>query len=597
MSDPSTSMSSTLSGDPAGRFELLYRVSDAMISTLEPADVLQLILEQAVHILGATSGSLILMDKNEPDVLNIEVAYNLDSDKVQRMRLRLGEGVTGIVAQSGKPIVVPDVRRDPQYVELDPRIQSEIAAPLKLADQTIGVLNLDSTRAGAFSASDLDLLVPLANHAAKVIQNAQLYDSVRQKAEALRLLQSISRSISGSLDLNEVFRGIVEGAVRLLGAKLSTVLLLDESGQTLHPAMSHGLLKRYRPHPALPVRISLLGQAVLQKQPVAVADVQLASRFQQKEQAREEGLHALIAVPMLLGGEAIGILTAYFDQVRMPGVREIDLLTALADQSVTAVQNARLHERVLQMEEQVRHQDKMAAVGETASGLAHEIRNPLAVINMLVSSMDGDFEEDDPRREDIRVIRKNISHIHGLVEELLNLARYRPSMPQPADLRQIVENALALLNPRMSRQQIKVRRQYEESLPQGLADPGRMHQVLINLLQNAIDAIGTRGEITVSLGRAVQAETEAAGLVETGEYLALSVHDTGAGIAAEAYQRLFEPFNTTKEQGVGLGLSIVKRIVEEHGGKITVKSSSGAGTSFTLFLPVAVRRKRKKGTS
>ena len=575
------------SNPPSRRYELLYQVSDAMTSTLEPQAVLKLILSQAVDILSATSGSLILMDKEEPDILSIEVAHNLDPDKVESTRLRLGEGVTGIVAQSGKPLVVPDVESDPRYVEIDSSIRSEIAVPLKLADQVIGVINLDSTRPNAFSEKDLEILVPLANHAAKVIQNAQLYDSVRQKADTLHLLQSITRSITSSLDLKEVLRRIVEGAVHLLGGKLGSIWLLDESKDRLHLSMSYGEIERYPSQPVLPVHQSLLGRAIVERHPLTIEDVQNSSLFRQKEMAVTGGFHALIAVPMLMQEEVIGLLAVYYPQIRRPSESEVGLLSALADQSVTAIQNARLHDRVFQMEEKIYQFDKLSAVGETAAGLAHEIRNPLAVINMLVSSLEEDFQKEDPRHEDLRVIRNNIIHIHGLVEGVLNLTRVRSFVPEPTDLRQLVRNALRLLEPKTSRQQIRVRCLFEDDLPLAQVDPGRIHQVLLNLLQNSMEAIGTRGEIILSLAREIKQDMKNKETSPGSEEIVMTVHDTGPGISSEAYPHLFVPFHTTKEQGIGLGLSIVRRIIEEHGGTISVKTSASEGTCITLILPVA----------
>jgi len=560
----------------AGRFELLYRVSDAMTSTLEPRAVLHLILQKAVEALGATSGSLILMDRQDPEVLVIEVAYNLDAGVVERTRLRQGEGVTGYVAQSGEPLVVPDVSGDDRYIQIDESIHSEIAAPLKLADQVIGVINLDSTRPDAFSQADLEILVPLANHAAKVIQNAQLFDSVRQKAEALRLLQSISQSITASLDCEVVFQRIVRGAVLLLEAKLGSLFLLEENGEELRLITSHGQDKRYPHRPVLPVKRSRLGDVIASGKPVVVANVQEDERFLDKEYALGEELQTLVAVPLILERRAIGVLAVYFDFSQKMAESQIDLLSTLADQSAIAIQNARLHERIVRVEEQVHHYDKVAAVGETASGLAHEIRNPLAVINMLVSSLEGDFPQDDARRQDVRVIRENIEHIHGLVEQLLDAARYRPPVPKPTDLPTLIENTVSLVGPKLSRAQIRLRRQFAPALPPALVDESRMQQVLLNLLQNAIDAIGSRGEITLGLDKAGEEDR-----------LSFSIHDSGPGIPAEAYQYLFEPFHTTKERGVGLGLSIVKRIVEQHGGAISVRSTAGEGTRFTILLPIA----------
>ncbi len=396
--------------------------------------------------------------------------------------------------------------------------------------------------------------------------------------EALKLLQSVSQSITSSLDLNEVLRRIVEGAVRLLGARLGSLFLLDESKQQLHLSMSHGQSDRYNRRTEIPLQGSFLGQVILQGAPATTEDVQSEACYQQKDLARQEGLHALLAVPLTLGGEAIGVLAVYFHDVRPIAPSEIDLLGALADQSATAVQNARLYERVVRMEEQLHQLDKLSVVGEVAAGLAHEIRNPLAVINMLITSLETDLPETDARRRDIRVIQENVEHIHGLVEELLDLARARPSVPQPIALEPVIESALSLLGPKLSRQQIKVQRRFDKTVPCVRADPGRMQQVLLNLLKNAVEAIGSRGEVTITLDAGP----------EEGQ-VALSVHDTGPGIPSEVYQHLFDPFITTKERGVGLGLSIVKRIAEEHEGSVSVRTSSQEGTTFTLLLPTAAR--------
>lgn len=396
--------------------------------------------------------------------------------------------------------------------------------------------------------------------------------------EALKLLQSVSQSITSSLELNEVLRRVVEGASRLLGAKVGSLFLLEESGQSLRLSMSHGQANRYPRRGEIPVAGSLLGQVVVRSASVTSVDVQGEAGFQQKDFAREEGLRALLAVPLLLGGAVIGVLAVYVEQARPFTPEEVDLLSALADQSATAIQNARLYERVVQMEEQLHQLDKLSVVGEMAAGLAHEIRNPLAVINMLISSLEADLVETDARRRDIRVIRENVQHIHGLVEQLLDVARVRRSTPQPLDLVPVIDSALSLLGPKLSRQQIRVRRRVEAGASWAMADAARIQQVLLNLLQNAVEAIGSRGEVRITLRPGPKDET-----------VALSVRDSGPGIPAEVHRQLFEPFITTKEQGVGLGLSIVRRIAEEHGGSISVQTSARQGTTLTLLLPAVAR--------
>src|SRR5664280_1936339 len=184
------------------QFEVLARVSSVINSSLEPKEVLDRVLAEAVRVMQATSGSIVFIDPHT-QLLEIEVASGL-SKQARQTKLAIGRGVTGWVARTGKPLRVPDVTADPRYVSVRKDILSELAVPLLVEGSLIGVLNVDSTRRSAFSAEDEELLVAIANQSAQVIQNSWLYQAVAHNARQLESLFSVAQSIISSLNLQAV---------------------------------------------------------------------------------------------------------------------------------------------------------------------------------------------------------------------------------------------------------------------------------------------------------------------------------------------------------------------------------------------------------
>ena len=181
------------------RLSLLYQVSKVIHSTLDSQEALHLIVSEAVRVMGASSGSLVL---NNPttNFLEIHAAQNLSS-AARKLKLRVGEGITGWVAQTGRPARVGDVTQDKRYVSIRRDVRSELAVPLEVNGEVRGVINVDSDRADAFSADDQELLQELAIQAAKVIQNTWLYEQLRLKVMLFESLASVSRTINSHASL------------------------------------------------------------------------------------------------------------------------------------------------------------------------------------------------------------------------------------------------------------------------------------------------------------------------------------------------------------------------------------------------------------
>ncbi len=236
--------------------------------------------------------------------------------------------------------------------------------------------------------------------------------------------------------------------------------------------------------------------------------------------------------------------------------------------------------------------DRLASLGVLASGIAHEIRNPLAGIKTMAQTLEEEMEPGDSRQEYLSRIIRQVNRLDELLKAFFSYARPRPPIKKWHDLPDIVHEVTMLLNKRISSTNVVLEEKYAKNLPQIFVDLNQIQQIFINLILNALDAMPKGGTLTLT-AEPVRTALKAVDrrrknfrrkLQET-LYVKVSVQDTGSGIPAEHLDAIFDPFFTTKSQGTGLGLSIVYRILEEHGGEIQVSSKVGKGTTFTLLLP------------
>ncbi len=561
------------------KLRLLYDTAALINASMDPRQVISLVLKEAVRIMGATSGSLRMLEK-ESQSLRLEVAIGKGRDARKALQLKLGQGITGWVALHGKPLLVQDVSADPRYLPIRKGVKSEMAVPLSIEGEVIGVLNLDSNRKGAFSKVDLELLTALANQSARVIHNARLHQQLKKKALELESLFSVGQTLVSSLDLDEVLERITRKVVKLLDeVKLCSLMLLDQGRGELLIRAVHGASERYTRKPPLKVTDSLLGKVARERTPIIVGDVRRHPEFKYSGLARREGLVSLLSVPMIFQDQVIGVLNAYTGKPHNFCPEEVALLSALAGQSAIAIQNARLYESVVASEERIRQSERLLLLGEMAAEVAHEIRNPLTVIRMLIHSLNEEFPEGDQRKNDIRVIEQKIGQMTRLVDQILQTTRQKEPEFVPLDLRSVLEETLALVRHRLGRQKIKVIRHWGRGVPMIHADRGQLEQMILNLVLNAFQAMPEGGQLSVKAG------FRRRGCF--GPTVWMAVEDTGCGIPKQNLQDIFKPFFSLRPGGVGLGLSVVQRIVNQHKAKISVKGAPGGGTCFLIEFPAS----------
>jgi signal transduction histidine kinase len=554
------------------RLHLLYQVSSVIHSTLDSQEALQLIVSEAVRVMRASSGSLVLINPTT-DFLEIHAAQNLSS-AARKLKLRVGEGVTGWVAQTGKPALVGDVTADKRYVSVRRDVRSELAVPLDVQGEVRGVINVDSDRVNAFTVEDLELLQELALQAAKVIHHTWLYEQLRLKVMLFESLASVSRTINSTLNLDEALRVITREACTLMRARMCSLMLLDESREWLDLRASHGAGEAYVNKPRLSVEESLLGVVVRRKKPFQVSNVQADTRYQNVELARREGLVSLLSVPLIFSGQAIGTLSVYTARLYNFSNEEIQILSALAELSAIAIEKARLYERVVDVEEQLRQNEKLSALGLLAAEVAHEIRNPLTVMKLLYHSLDLKFDEKDPRTKDAKIIESKIEHLNKIVEQILDFARTTEPQFSPVNLNHLIDELSLLVRHKLANQGIKLVRVLHPTLPLVMGDAPQLEQAFLNLILNATEAMAGGGCLTI------KTHALPSGVV------VVSIKDTGGGMTPEQKQRAFKTIlATTKAKGTGLGLAIVGRIVETHHGEIRILSRPGRGTTMRIALP------------
>ncbi len=237
------------------------------------------------------------------------------------------------------------------------------------------------------------------------------------------------------------------------------------------------------------------------------------------------------------------------------------------------------------LEEAVRRSDRLSALGTLAAGLAHEIKNPLGGIRGAAQLLEMELAEDDELRDCTRVVLKEVQRVNRIVEELLDLASPRKLNLTGVNLHKILAHIVFLQQQAVEGQSITFQRHLDPSIPAVLADEGRLAQLFLNLIKNAVEAVGESGVVTIS--SRIVAEYS---MTQKGErrsrMVAIEIADDGTGISPEVLEQLFTPFFTTKEKGTGLGLAICQKIVAEHRGMIRVESEAGRGTTFTVMLPL-----------
>ena len=558
----------------------LLEISKAVASGLYLEDVLRLIVTVTANVMDSKICSLWILDERDQR-LKLKATQSISEAYLKERSLAMGEGVVGYVALHNQPMAIVDVLNDPLYKEKElarrEGLVSMLSVPMCIKEKVIGVINCYTSLPRTFSKAEMEMLMTVANQAAICIENSGLMET---------------------LDIDEILRLVLEGVTKNIGFDRARLYLLNEKRDLLECKMAVGVDVEKIKGIELPLdpEVSVVSRSVIEKKPFVIPDAMNDPRVNPLLK-RKFNLHSLVVIPLLAKDKALGAIAAdHVEPGRKLTQETLDSVMAFAQQAALAIQNAsryqelrnfsqKMEEKIQKMtadlrktEAQLIRSEKLAALGQLAAGIAHEIRNPLTSINILIHALLEKFPSENPQRQDLKVIEEEIHRIDEILDQFLRFAKPAPPFLEKTDPLSIFEEILLLLRPQIEKEKITVHKEFQ-SLPMVLMDREQIKQAMLNLLLNAIQAMPQGGPLILS-GRNS----------EEGQWVELSIRDSGVGISEEDLNRLFDPFFSTKEGGIGLGLSITHRIIDQHHGKIEVASKPGEGTVFTVWLPIHYER-------
>ena len=552
--------------------DCLYRVGAFVNATEDPREALDFILEEIVRTLGASSASIALVEPATGS-LRIEVSNGLDADSTGKI-IDQGQGITGWVALYAKPQRIPDVSKDPRYVEIRKGIRSELAVPMELMGNVIGVVNCDSDRLDAFSEQDVAFLSLLTNEASKAVGRIWLLRQLRSKAAQLEALVRAAQGLARERDEPGISLDLARHTRALLGTRACAYYNLVED--ELHLRSLDGDLGASVLAPSIALNRTSLGTVVTRGRSVVVPLAGKTEEHLFTRLSEPVASSSLLAVPVRYEDDTFGVLLC----VAMGAYRFSDddkhLVAALSSFGASSIQNARLYAKVFTVEEGLRRSERLTALGLLSAEVAHEIRNPLTVMKLLSDTLSQGMAADDPKMEDLGVMREKIAHMEGVVSRVLGMSKAQSGAFRELDLRQAADNASLLLRLKLQQLGVRVEIECAEALPLVEGNPGQIQQIFLNLMMNGVQAMIGGGTLTLRLG--VEPGQQ-------GDVVSVRITDTGSGIPPKILPKIFESFFTSREDGTGLGLAIVKRILRDHRGDIVVESTAPGGTTFKFWVP------------
>ncbi|MFB1479385.1 ATP-binding protein [Corallococcus sp. RDP092CA] len=467
------------------------------------------------------------------------------------------------------------------------RFGSGTAARLTRGGECMGVVQALRARERPFDERDARLLSTLAELLVTLLEQRRLRaESARQLTET-RLLLDLARTTSGVLETASILDVASDFLVHLLDVSNCFILLYDEQAKVLRGAAASAAHRDLFRTVVVPLDSDDLAARVAQeRKPLAVEDLTSASSSVSAVLIDRLGEKALLGLPLTSREELIGVVLV--DDVRGPrpfGPELIELAEATCGQLALSIANARLYEslwasyaELAATRAEMVKRERFAALGELSAIVAHEVRNPLGVIFNAVATLRRIMNPSGDTAMLLDIVAEESDRLNRMVADLLDFTRPRNPVLQPEELLRVLQDAFEAAKAQASMERpVYVSVEVEPGLATVPMDRRQIRQALFNVAVNAIQSMPQGGEVRVRARRDTHGGRE---------QLRIDVMDQGPGIPGELLHRVFEPFFTTKAQGTGLGLAVVKRILEEHRGEIAVESAPGRGTTFTFWLPL-----------
>lgn len=539
------------------------------------------------------AGMLLLRDRQHPGL--VVKAQKGIWQKETPHRIFVSNCPCDLAIQTRMPIFEPKCPSPDCHPELTAeQFEGRLVTPLKTRQNSVvGVLCLLCPPGSQAEKMDLSLWEDIGVQIGRAIEDARLHIQLQQVRELLQTLYAISDHLAASLDLDWVLSKVLDLSISATDASHGSIFMLPAPEAPAPRILGRDLLPEEGDAAISEVmKQGLAGWVVRHREATIISDTTSDPRWYTFSDEPDPSRSA-IAVPLLANDRVLGVLTLDHTDPDHFQPQHMGLMRAIAHQASAAIEKARLHKEVTHLAEvlaerveertrelretqaQLIQAEKLAALGELAAGIAHEINNPLHILQLYVEQMNMQVTADTPFGEYLDPMHNALDNIARLAGQLRDFSRPASGEWKPVKINDTLAGVLRLVNKEMMHCQIEIVQRMTSDLPMVSGDVRQLEQVFLNIILNARDAMPGGGRLTI--------ETYAGeGVIH------IRFADTGTGIEDENLTRIFEPYFTTKEdRGTGLGLAICQRIVTQHGGRISVSSRLGEGAIFIIHLPIS----------
>jgi signal transduction histidine kinase len=575
----------------------------AAVQTDDVSEFLDVLNQTAMDAVSADRAFIALANNDTGELRLVSTAGTGWNDEFRAMRLKIGEhvppaggaarnsvdlnlhrsGITSHVAATGKPYLTPDVSADPYYFAFFDDVVSEIAVPLVDANgHTRGVMNIESFKGNHFTTYHLVLLQSLADIAVMRL----MMDGYRARETAL---VEIGKDLSSIADTTQLTQRVVDVAAEVLRFEDCSLFVIEKDKNRLVLQASRGELANSIGEASYALGEGLTGWVAKNGEAIRTLDPKSDPRWQGRfQEFPNEEVGAFLAVPIFGRNGVLGVLRVLRKKGVAPWFRreftddDESVLLTIASQLGAAIENGRILDRLVNTE-------RMAAWGEMSAKAAHMIGNRTFAIKGDLNELEYRLSEPEDRREMFRElasgIRTGIFRLEEILQEFRDFVRATQIALTECDLNEIVKQCVTETFPK--RAQVRLVLDLASDLPPVMADAARLKRAFSELIENSISFQPDGGELVIRTARAERSDAvKIASLPRAREYLLVEFRDTGPGVPDEIKPHIFRPFYTSRARGMGLGLSIVKGILEAHRGNIAEVGQAGNGADFIAFLPV-----------